>query len=122
MEHVVYMLYDGMTCRVSSYKYPQVTRKHNHTKHTCAAVHVLAIPLPSAPRSLSRVVLLCLRRQQTCFSMAGHLMDVATQASADNSRWQLRSYERPQCDNREPAEPLTLKEFLDGACRPCTGG
>ena len=30
------MLYDGMTCRVSSYKYPQVTRKHNNTKHTCA--------------------------------------------------------------------------------------
>ena len=53
--------------------------------------------------------------------MSGHLIDVAMQASADNSRWQLRAYERPQCDNREPAEPLTLKEFLDGACRPCVG-
>ena len=36
-----------MSCLI--YKYPQVKRKrNNHKKHTCAAVHLLAIPLPSA--------------------------------------------------------------------------
>ena len=53
--------------------------------------------------------------------MAGHLLDQALEVTADR-KLTFRAYTTPQCDHRPCDQPLSLKGFLDGACRCLADG
>ena len=82
--------------------------------------------MTSLPQRATGSVLPCTARvvpSSPAFSaMAGHMLDEALEITKDNKRWALRAFASPLCDHRKHEQPLSIHEFLDGACRPLKGG